>query len=94
MLTFADKEECFAHKLTSDFTFASLGVFLPDNHLKLSFVLSDIPITPSIFSAIICKLDPNKACGLDGILLKCAPISVLFLSKLCNKYLSPCFPSC
>lgn len=43
----------------------SSGIWLPDFPLRTEIIFSDMHIIPSMFSAIISKLDPHEVAGLD-----------------------------
>lgn len=63
-LTFADIER-YPRKCSSNSN--SFRVIMPDFPLKAESLLSGMHKAPFIVSAVICKLDPLKTCGLNRI---------------------------
>lgn len=88
----ADEANYFGLKFSSNSTFDSSGVSLPDFPLRIESVLCDMHITLSMVSARISELHSHKAYGLNDIsamvLKKCAQELVPVLSELYNKYLA------
>lgn len=94
----ADKNECFAHKFSSNSIFDSSGLIssLRTDSLMEGVICIGIHITPSMVSTIISNLDPNNACEPDGIpiivIKKCVPERAPVLLKLfINCLAAACF---
>lgn len=70
----ADNAEYIGRKFTLNSTLDSSGTSLPNFPLRTVSLVSDMHEAPSLVSAIICHLDPHKACESD-----CIP--VIFIKK-------------
>lgn len=79
-------------RITPQILLFSNGVSSFDDTLKTESMLNDMHIIPPMFSAILPKLDPLEACGLDGLLQGFHLVHML-RKEMCSRTAASCFPT-